>query len=114
VGGAEEWPPPAARLTSALWRAEGHFERQEFAAAAQALHDALGLGDDQLVAALRHLAAAGYRAQTDEPLRARRQLAYASRRLAPFLPHGRELDLERLLESVVVTVESADGNRKLA
>jgi hypothetical protein len=114
VGEGEDWPPPEARLTSALWRAEGHLERHEYSAAAQALDEAGGLGDDELVAALRHLAAAGYRAQLGEPVRAQRQLDHARRRLAAFLPRSRDVDLEALLESVVAAVESADGKRKLA
>ena len=110
MGEEEEWPPPEARLTSALWRAEGHFERREFFAAAQALDEVQGFGEDELVAALRHLAAAGYRAQTGETMRARRQLEHARRRLAPFLPRSRDLELEPLLESVREAVESADDD----
>ena len=69
-----EWPPPEARRQGAIWRAEGHLERQEYAAAAAALegwHDAEARG-------LHHLAAAGFRAQQGEFDRARRQLAHAS------------------------------------
>ena len=119
AGEDEEWPPRAARLTSALWRAEAHFERREFFAASRALDGARGLGEDELVAALRHLAAAGYRAQTGEPARARRQLEHARRRLGPFLPAYREVELQSLLDAVseVVdldavseVVESADGD----
>ena len=114
MGEGEEWPPPEARLTSALWRTEGHLERHEFTAAARALDDAQGLGEDELVAALRHLAAAGYKAQVGEKARARRQLAHARRRLTQFLPSARELDLELLLKSVQEAVESADGRGELA
>jgi hypothetical protein len=114
VAEEEEWPSPESRLTSALWRAEAHLERREFFAAARALDEARGLGEDAFVAALRHLAAAGYRAQTGERERARRQLEHARRRLAPFLPETRELELEPLLEAVVLVVESADGDTELA
>jgi hypothetical protein len=110
VAEEEEWPPPEAHLTSALWRAEAHLERREFFAAARALEQARGLGEDEFVAALRHLAAAGYRAQTGEPERARRQLQHARRRLAPFLPETREIELQPLLAAVAVVVESAGGN----
>ena len=110
----EEWPPPEARLTSALWRAEEHFERREFFAAAQALDQGRGLGEDAFVAALRHLAAAGYRAQTGERERARRQLEHARRRLKPFLPATRGLELAPLLDTVGRVVESADGDGELA
>ena len=114
MAGEEEWPPPEARLTSALWRAEGHFERREFFAAARALDQARGLGEDAFVAALRHLAAAGYRAQTGEPERARRQLEHARRRLEPFLPKSREIELEPLLDAVALVVESIDPDGELA
>jgi hypothetical protein len=102
----EDWPPPSARLQGILWGVEGHLLRGEYGQAARALADASGLGEDELVAGLRHLAAAGWRLQNGEPERARRQLAYARRRLAPFLPEVREVEVARLLEAVV---ESADG-----
>jgi hypothetical protein len=73
----EEWPPPEARRQGAIWRAEAHLERQEYAAAAAALegfHDAEARG-------LHHLAAAGYKLQEGDLERARRQLAHARRRL---------------------------------
>jgi hypothetical protein len=73
----EEWPPPEARRRGAIWRAEGHLERQEYAAAADAL---AGLYDAE-ACGLRHLAAAGYKLQDGELERARRQLTYARRRL---------------------------------
>jgi hypothetical protein len=101
-----EWPPPEARLQGILWRAEGHLFRAEYGQASKALDEAAGLGEDELVAGLRHLAAAGWRARNGEPERARRQLAHARRRLAPFLPEAREVEVARLLEAVV---ESADG-----
>jgi hypothetical protein len=94
-----EWPPPEARLTAILWRAEGHLERSEFLAAASALDEGEGLGEDELLAGLRHLAAAGYRSQIGETERARRQLAHARRRLAPFLPEYCGVDLAALIES---------------
>ena len=78
----------------------------EYGQASRALDEAAGLGEDELVAGLRHLAAAGWRARNGEPERARRQLAHARRRLAPFLPEAREVEVARLLEAVV---ESADG-----
>ena len=77
-----EWPPPAARVRSAVWRAEGHIERGEYAHAAQALEQVFGLGGDQvLVRGLYHLAAAGWRQQHGETERARRQLSRARSRL---------------------------------
>jgi hypothetical protein len=102
----EEWPPPEARLQGTLWRAEGHLFRGEYGQASRALDEADGLGADELVAGLRHLAAAGWRVQSGEPARARRQLAHARRRLAPFLPEAREVEVASLIEAVV---ESAGG-----
>ena len=103
----DEWPPPEARLTAILWRVEGHLERGESLAAAQAVDEGQGLGEDELLAGLRHLAAAGYRSQIGEPARARLQLAHARRRLAPFLPERRGIDLAGLVSAVAVLVESA-------
>lgn len=90
----EEWPPPDARVRSALWRAEGHLERREYAAASRVLAEAFGLGGDEgLLRGLHHLAAAGYKAQDGDPARARRQLEHARRRLG-----RRRARLVRLVE----------------
>jgi hypothetical protein len=102
----DEWPPPQARLQGILWRAEGHLLRTEYGQAAATLAEAAGLGENEFVAGLRHLAAAGWRAQNGEPERARRQLAHARRRLGPFLPEWREVEVARVLASIV---ESVDG-----
>jgi hypothetical protein len=82
----DEWPPPEARVRAALWEAESHLERREYFAAAQALSRVFGLaGDDEsLLRGLHHLAAAGYKAQSGDERRARRQLDVACRRLAPY------------------------------
>jgi hypothetical protein len=81
-GDEVEWPPREARVQSALWRAEDHIERGEYAQAADALEGAFGLGgDDALLRGLHHLAAAGWRHQQGEDARARRQLEHARRRL---------------------------------
>jgi hypothetical protein len=102
----EEWPPPDARLQSILWRAEGHLLRGEYGQASRTLDEAAGLGESELVAGLRHLAAAGWRVRNEEPERARRQLAHARRRLAPYLPEARDVEVARLLDAIV---ESAGG-----
>ena len=102
----DEWPPPDARYRSALWRAEGHLERSEWAQAAATLDDVLGLGDDRLVRGMRHLAAAGYRARDGDQVRARRQLEHARRRLDPYLPEQEDVDLAALIELVRREVES--------
>ena len=102
----DDWPPPDARYRSALWRAEGHLEHAEWAQAAVTLDDVIGLGDDQLVRGLRHLAAAGYRARDGDRVRARRQLEHAQRRLEPYLPAHEQVDVEALLALVRREVES--------
>jgi hypothetical protein len=102
----DDWPPPNARYRSALWRAEGHLERAEWAHAAATLDDVLGLGEDELVRGLRHLAAAGYRARDGDRERARKQLEHARRRLGPYLPEQEEVDLQNLIEVVRRAVES--------
>jgi hypothetical protein len=103
-----DWPPPAARLRSILWRAEGHLERCEFVAASLTLEEGFGLGEDDLLRGLYHLAAAGYKAQTGNTLRARRQLEHARRRLAL---HPETCGL---LSSVEDLLESAHGAGELA
>jgi hypothetical protein len=104
----DEWPPAAARLRSIRWRAEGHLERREFVAASAALREGFGLGEDELLRGLYHLAAAGYRAQTGDAVRARRQLERARRRLA----HHPETS--RLVSSVEDVLESPHGTGELA
>ena len=77
-----DWPPPAARVKAAVWRAESHIERAEYAQAARALEEVFGLGDDDdLLRGLHHLAAAGWKHQEGKTESARRQLDHALRRL---------------------------------
>lgn len=98
----EEWPPPEARVRAAVWAAEGHLERGEYVAASNTLSDALLLAppsERPLLVGLRHLAAAGYRAQALDRERALRQLAHARRRLAAFP------DVSELIELVAGEVE---------
>jgi predicted negative regulator of RcsB-dependent stress response len=95
----EEWPPPKARVRSAIWRAESHIERGEYAQAARALAQVFGLGGDEaLLRGLYHLAAAGRKHQDGQPDRARRQLEHARRRLGRRRPRLVEL-VERELAS---------------
>jgi hypothetical protein len=110
----DDWRSPGARLRAALWQAETHLRHREFAAAARALEGTRGVGEDELVGALRHLAAAGYRAQEGHIERAHRQLARARRRVAPFLPEAYEVELQPLLDAVAAVVESAGGDGELA
>ena len=92
LGRDDDWPPPAARLRSAIWRAEGHIERGEYFAATDALADVFDLAGTraEYVRGLHHLAAAGYKHRHGNPSSARRQLAHARRRLSAF-PEAAEL-----------------------
>jgi predicted metal-dependent hydrolase len=92
LGRDDDWPPPAARLRSAVWRAEGHIERGEYFAATDALADVFDLARTraEYVRGLHHLAAAGYKHRHGNPSSARRQLAHARRRLSAF-PEAAEL-----------------------
>ena len=80
--------------------------RGEWARAANALEDVLGLGDDELVHGLLHLAAAGHNADDGDRVRACRQLDRARRRLGPYLPEQEDVDLAALIEVVAGSVES--------
>ena len=101
----DEWPPREARVQAALWEAERSLERHEYVAATSRLADVFGLAGDreELVRGLHHLGAAGYRARTGDPDRARRQLERARRRLAPFP------DVAPLVDLVARDIESAGG-----
>ena len=101
----DEWPPRENRVRAALWDAERSIERREYLVATSRLADVFGLAGEleELVRGLHHLGAAGYNAQTGEPLRARRQLERARRRLAPFP------DAAALIELVARDIESAGG-----
>ena len=98
----EEWPPPEARVRSAIWRAEGHLERGEYFAASAALADVFDVAGDEggLVRGLHHLAAAGYKHQDGDDRGARRQLDHARRRLAA---HSDTADLIALVEQDVAS-----------
>ena len=99
----DEWPPRAIRVGAIRDRAERHFEREEFFAAASALAEAFDLAEPaerEELLGLHHLAAAGYRHQTGEPKRATRQLTHGRRRLAAFPEHAAQVRaIERLLTS---------------
>lgn len=78
-------------------------------AAADSLGNALDFGSPttiRVARALRQLAAAGYRKQTGDPVRASRLLAHARSRLAPFLPSYEEVDLDALLDVVTTSLET--------
>ena len=92
-------------MQAALWEGERLLERRAYLAASSALADAFAIAGEreELVKGLHHLAAAGYRAQTGEGDRARRQLERARLRLAAF-PEA--APLVALVES---DIESAGG-----
>ncbi len=99
----DDWPPPEARVQSALWDAERSLERREYLVVTSRLADVFGLAGEQeeLVRGLHHLGAAGYRAQIGERDRARRQLEMARRRLAAYP------DAAPLVDLVAWVVDSA-------
>jgi hypothetical protein len=61
---------------------------------------ARGPEDRELARGLLHLAAAGYKRMTGDDRGAERQRRHAVRRLTPFLPASRQLDLEALIALV--------------
>jgi hypothetical protein len=105
----EEWPPPEARARAALWEAERRLKAREYVAAAVALEDAVARGDTTTAAVargLRQLAASGYRHESGDAVRARRHLAGARERLAPFVPTFEEVALDTLLALVALSLRS--------
>jgi hypothetical protein len=105
----DDWPPPEARARAALWAAERHLLASEYAAAGDSVGAALSYGSPRTVAVgrgLRQLAAAGYRKQAGDPIRAARLLEHARTRLAPFLPRYEEVELAVLLEVVAASLAS--------
>jgi hypothetical protein len=92
-------------VRAALWEAEGHLERREYFAAARTLERVFDVGGE-LVRGLHHIAAAGYKSQEGEPDRGRRQLEHARRRLEPFLPNAKGVDLVALLAAVEAEIGS--------
>ena len=93
----DEWPPPEARVRSAIWRAESHLERGEYFAATTALTEVFDVAgeDEELVRGLHHLAAAGYKHSDGDAVGAARQLEHARRRLAG---HPERSELVALVE----------------
>jgi hypothetical protein len=104
VGAAGEWPPPGAVYQGALFYGESHLRKREYLKAAYHFRRAAAAApaddDRELARALVHLAAAGQKRLTGDAAGCERQLAHARRRLAPFLPSSRRLDLAVLLALV--------------
>jgi len=97
------WIPQEQRVQSGLWRGETHMLQKEWFAAYRAFLAAARAaeGDDrELARGLAHAAAAGYKHLTGDGRGAACQLAHARRRLAPFMPRYREIDLEELLSGL--------------
>ena len=97
------WIPSEQRLESGLWRGETHMQQKEWFAAYRAFLTAARAaeGDDlELARGLVHAAAAGYKRLVGDERGAARQLAHARRRLAPYLPASRGIDLEDMLSGL--------------
>lgn len=96
----EEWPPPGAAYRGALFFGEAHLRKREYLKAVRHFRRAADAAttdaDRELARALVHLAAAGQKRRTGDSRGCERQLAHARRRLAPFLPESRGLDLVAL------------------
>ena len=94
------WAPDEERFRSGLWRGETHMLQREWFGAYRAFLTAAYAadGDDrELARGLAHAAAAGYKGLIGDERGRERQLGHARRRLAPFGPSARGLDLEELL-----------------
>jgi hypothetical protein len=95
--------PAPDLVQGALFVGEAHLRKAEFFHAYRSFVRAATAAegsDRELARALAHLAAAGYKRARGDERGAARQLAHARRRLAPFLPEARRLDLTALLASV--------------
>jgi hypothetical protein len=92
----------------ALFYGESHLRKREYLKAVSHFRRAAEAAPDaearELARALVHLAAAGQKELTGDPRGAKRQLAHARRRLAPFLPESHRLDLAALLATIDATV----------
>jgi hypothetical protein len=104
VGAREEWAPPGALYQGALFYGESHLRKREYVKAADHFRRAAGAApteaDHELARALVHLSAAGQNRLAGDARGFERQLAHARRRLAPYLPESRRLDLAALVALV--------------
>lgn len=99
----EEWPPRELRFKAALRRGAGHLQGGEQFAAYRAFAEASAgaVGEDrELARGLVHLAAASYKRRLRDERGCARQLEHARRRLGPFLPTARGIDIASLLDRV--------------
>lgn len=84
----------------------------EYFAAHEVLEDvwrAAGEGERDFFQGLVHVAVAWYQAGRGRPVGCERQLAKAARRLRPYAPEHRGVDIERLLASVDAAAGTARG-----
>jgi hypothetical protein len=90
----------------ALFVGESHLRKGEWFHAvrsfARAAELAVNPQDRELARGLLHLAAAGYKGMTGDVRGAKRQRRHAVRRLAPFQPEARRLELTGLVALVDV------------
>ncbi len=106
MSGPNDVEDPAAPdlFQGALFVGESHLRKREWFHAARSFERAAELApspqDRELARALLHLAAAGYKGMTGDGRGAERQRRHARRRLEPFLPEARRLDLAELLQLV--------------
>ena len=98
------WPPPDAAYQGALFYGESHLRKGEYLKATlhfrRAVAAAPGPDERELARGLVHLGAAGHKWAQGDERGAERQLAHARRRLAPFAPSARRLDLDALMAAV--------------
>jgi hypothetical protein len=96
--------PGADLFQGALFVGDSHLRKREWFHAVRAFERAAQLAcspqDRELARGLLHLAAAGYKGMAGDERGAERQRRRAARRLAPFLPASRRLDVGSLLALV--------------
>jgi hypothetical protein len=101
--GVEQGVPAADRFQGSLFVGESNLRRGDYFHAYRAFRRAAAAaegGDRELALGLSHLAACGYKRATGDERGAQRQLAHARRRLTPFRPEARRLDLDGLIALV--------------
>jgi hypothetical protein len=100
----EGGPPRGGVYQGALFYGESHLRKREYLRAVVHFRRAAAAAssgeDRQLAQALVHLAAAGQKRLMGDAAGSERQLAHARRRLEPYLPRSRRLDLADLLALV--------------
>jgi hypothetical protein len=101
-------PPRADPVQGALFVGQSLLRRGDYFHAHRAFVRAASAAegaDRELARGLAHLAAAGYKRAAGDAGGTQRQLGHARRRLAPFLPVARRLDLAALIAAVDTPVD---------